>query len=243
MINLLIFHKICDQRTEQFEDVSLYILKDILADCHYEFPTIDELQNSTVAGKQVGLTFDDGNSSDFNLVFPVLREHSARATFFVVTRWLDKPGFLTTKQVRELHRAGMQIGSHSSSHPDFRKLSTAERGRELDESRKTLEDITGAVISTFAFPYGSESKDAIDAVMAAGYSHCCTSRHGVMRGMASVMPRNSIHSRTTPAAVRQVLAAGWNTRLVWKLEDAAKAAVKSSFPHGYPAIRARFVRK
>ena len=243
MINLLIFHKICDQRTEQFEDVSLVILKDILADRCYEFPTIDELRNSTVARKQVGLTFDDGNSSDFHLVFPVLREHFARATFFVVTRWLDQPGFLTTKQVRELHRAGMQIGSHSSSHPDFRKLSTAERSRELEESRKTLEDITGAVISTFAFPYGFEPEDAIDAVMAAGYSHCCTSRHGVMRGMTSVMPRNSINSGMTPDAVRRVLAAEWDTRLVWKLEDTGKAALKSSLPHAYPTIRAWLARK
>ena len=243
MKNLLVLHTIREKLPKHFEDVSAAILMEILSNQKYRFSTLDQISECAGEQLQVGLTFDDGNSSDYYLVLPALQKNFARATFFVVNRWLNLPGFLTSEQVRELHRAGMQIGSHSVSHPDFRKLSTTEQCRELDESRKTLEDLTGSAISAFAFPYGFKNKAAIDAVMAAGYKYCCASDHGVVSSAARVMPRNSIHSGMSCAAVRRVLEAGWSTRLAWKLEDNGKAAMKSSFPRVYPTIRALLVRK
>ena len=242
MINPLVLHKICDRQIDQFEDVLASTLMDILAERGYHFSTLDELPHAPNAEMRVCLTFDDGNSSDFNFVLPALRKHSARATFFIVTKWLDQPGFLTSAQVRELHCSGMQIGSHSMSHPDFRKLTVAQQNGELVESRKILEDLTGAEITSFAFPYGFKNKPAITAVLAAGYRYCCTSAHGVLSCPAMVMPRNSIHSGMSTAEVRRVLAARSGMRLAWRLEDAGKAALKSSFPRVYPAIRKLLAR-
>ena len=242
MINILVFHKISDRQVDQFEDVLASTLMGVLAERRYHFSTLDELPHAPNAEMRMCLTFDDGNSSDFDFVLPALRKHSARATFFIVTKWLDQPGFLTSVQVRELKYSGMQIGSHSMSHPDFRKLTAAQQIRELVESRKILEDLTGAEITSFAFPYGFKNKPAIAAVLEAGYSYCCTSAHGVLKRPAMVMPRNSIHSGMSTAEVRRVLAARWGMRLAWKLEDAGKAALKSSLPRAYPAIRALLAR-
>jgi peptidoglycan/xylan/chitin deacetylase (PgdA/CDA1 family) len=41
--------------------------------------------------RQVMLTFDDGYRDNYEVAFPVLREHGARATFFLATGFLDRP--------------------------------------------------------------------------------------------------------------------------------------------------------
>ena len=63
------------------------------------------------------LTFDDGGQSFYTLVADRLEAIGCRAHCFVATDYLDRPGFLTRRQVRELHARGHTIGSHSASHP------------------------------------------------------------------------------------------------------------------------------
>src|SRR3954464_13407154 len=59
--------------------------------------------------KPVLLTFDGGSAGQYTRALPLLRRHHFVATFFVMTVVLDKPGWLTSGQVRRLDRASMTI--------------------------------------------------------------------------------------------------------------------------------------
>lgn len=73
---------------------------------------------------------------------------------------------MTSQQVRELHRSGMQIGAHTVWHPILARLSHADAEREIGESKRQLESITGAPVTLFAYPNGSRGDDYDDATVA-----------------------------------------------------------------------------
>ncbi|SFZ71610.1 polysaccharide deacetylase family protein [Chitinimonas taiwanensis] len=66
---------------------------------------------------------------------------------------------MRSEQVRLLHRAGMQIGAHTCSHPILATLSDAEAEREIVDSQAALQDIIAAPVRLFAYPNGRPGKD------------------------------------------------------------------------------------
>ena len=88
----------------------------------------------------VVLTFDDGYVDTLTAALPLLRRYACRATCYVVSdcigghnRWDDGEGrarqaLMTREQIGLWLEAGMEIASHSSSHPWLQKLARA-RGR------------------------------------------------------------------------------------------------------------------
>ena len=66
---------------------------------------------------------------------------------------------MRTDQVLALHRAGMQIGAHTVSHPILARLSDDEARREIGESKRTLEGVIGSRIGLFAYPNGKPAED------------------------------------------------------------------------------------
>lgn len=66
---------------------------------------------------------------------------------------------MRSDQVHALHRAGMQIGPHTRSHPILARLDRAAAIDEVAGSREQLEDITGAPMPVFAYPNGKPGED------------------------------------------------------------------------------------
>ncbi len=62
--------------------------------------------------------------------------------------------YISLDRLREMHRAGMVIGSHSVNHLVMSKLSTAEQQREITDSFADLSSAIAAPIETFCYPYG-----------------------------------------------------------------------------------------
>ena len=62
------------------------------------------------------LTFDDGHVSNHDVALPILVEHWLKATFFIVAGRIGKGETMGWKQLRTLHAAGMEIGSHTMTH-------------------------------------------------------------------------------------------------------------------------------
>src|SRR5262249_55799319 len=86
------------------------------------------------------LTFDDGCASDYSEAFPALLELRMRATFFVVPTMVGTAGYVSWPELREMAAAGMEIGSHSLTHPFLHELDAAGVRREFGESKRILED-------------------------------------------------------------------------------------------------------
>ena len=66
---------------------------------------------------------------------------------------------MTSKQVRALHAAGMEIGAHTVTHPILAEIPLARARQEIDASRVRLEQITGAKVRLFAYPNGKPRRD------------------------------------------------------------------------------------
>jgi peptidoglycan/xylan/chitin deacetylase (PgdA/CDA1 family) len=118
--------------------------------------------------KPVLLTFDDASAGQYTDALPVLRRHRFVATFFVMTVVLDKPGWLTRRQVRALDRAGMTIGSHTWDHKDVTTYTAPDWETEVDAPTRDLEQLVGHPVRLFAYPFGLYERAAFPHLRRAG---------------------------------------------------------------------------
>ena len=180
---------------------------------------------------RVHLTFDDGGASFLDPIAGMLEERGRRGWFFITTGRIGTPGFLSADQVRELHRRGHTVGSHSDTHPTrMAALTRAEMDREWRVSLDRLSGVVGAHVTTASVPGGYYSREVGRAAAAQGIAQLFTSeptarvanvdgcmvygRYVVMRGM--------------PAAWSAGFAAGspaycWRQTALWKAKRVAKA--------------------
>ncbi len=140
--------------------------------------------------KPVVLTFDDGYIEHYEYAFPVLRQHNFPAIFFVIAgdvgktnkdwKFRDYPErrLIGWPEIEEMKGSGMTIGSHSITHPFLTKLSYEDAVREIEGSRKYLEDKTGTPIENFTYPYGDYNEVIIDIVKNHGYKTACSTLPG-----------------------------------------------------------------
>lgn len=151
---------------------------------------IDEIGD---AGGGVAVTFDDGYVSVVANALPALRQQQIPCALFVPTgswnsrpRWvasvsnaLFKERVLSCDEIRQLSSEPLvTVGSHSVSHPDLRRLDDAVVDRELIESRRELEALTGRRVRSFSFPYGAYDERVVNRARSAGYEQLFISTPG-----------------------------------------------------------------
>ncbi len=118
--------------------------------------------------KSVVLTFDDGWHNQYQYAFPILKEFGYTGTFYIISN-VRNGGYMTWDQVIELDKAGMDIQSHSATHPRLTDLDVKKLEQELVGSKKALEEKLGHSISQIAYPYYANNDQVRLAVEAAGY--------------------------------------------------------------------------
>jgi peptidoglycan/xylan/chitin deacetylase (PgdA/CDA1 family) len=152
-------------------------------------------------GRPVLLTFDDGGVSSHHPIADLLESRGWRGHFFITTDRIGTPGFLTEAHLRELHRRGHIVGSHSCSHPTrMAALTRADLDREWRQSIARLAAVLGDPVKVASVPGGYFSRDVAESAAAAGIEALFTSeptarvemldgcrvlgRYVVQRGMA-----------------------------------------------------------
>lgn len=156
----------------------------------YQTLTMKELANLTSKprGRAVVLTFDDGYIDNLAACDELVKR-GMHASWFVVSGSIGAepawPGdgrpagrLLSAVELRQMHAAGMEIGSHTVSHARMPNLDDVTLVRELVDSKAALEDAIGAAVSSFAYPYGAWDERCEAAVRRAGYTAACTTRTG-----------------------------------------------------------------
>lgn len=116
----------------------------------------------------VTTSWDDGGVDDARLA-DLLASHGVPGTFYwtVDSERFPLPSASDRNAVAD---AGMEIGSHTMTHPDMRTIRGDELRWEVTESKARLEDLMGAPITTFCYPFGYFDRIACRAVADAGYA-------------------------------------------------------------------------
>lgn len=65
---------------------------------------------------------------------------------------MDLP--MTWEEVREMSAGGMEIGSHTKTHPILTKVKDQPMAAEIRESKRVIEEKTGKEVTTIAYPVG-----------------------------------------------------------------------------------------
>jgi peptidoglycan/xylan/chitin deacetylase (PgdA/CDA1 family) len=154
-----------------------------LQDNEYHVITFSDLADYFEKGTElptlpVIISFDDGWETQFEYALPSLAKYHYAATFFVVTDYIGRPGFISWPQLQTLLTEGMRIGSHSRSHPRLTKIKDSEKlWDQIYNSKTILETQLEASVQEFAYPYGLYNAKAAAAVKQAGYRSgrgCCS---------------------------------------------------------------------
>ena len=140
--------------------------------------------------RYVALTFDDGYTDFAEAALPVLQEHKASATLFVVTdlvgrraTWLpfakeqERP-LLSWSDLEELAQHDIEIGSHGCRHLELDVIPLETARDEIERSRSEI----GAHLPSptcFAYPFGYHSARVRHLVASAGYSAACEVGRGL----------------------------------------------------------------
>lgn len=172
-----------DITPELFEEQLTY-----LEDNGYTTVSMDELSylmskgvKETDTKKRVVLSFDDGWENQYTYAYPLLKKHRMTATFYIYTHPVGYRNFLTWPQIREMRQGGMEIGSHTLTHPLFKKINEEDIRKEISESKTKIEKELGVPVRHFASPFGYSNAHIEDIIEEAGYDTGRTIYRGIVQ--------------------------------------------------------------
>ncbi len=175
-------------------------------------------------------TVDDGGVTSYTVIAPMLEDVGWRGHFFVTTDRIGTPGFVTEAHIRELHRRGHVVGSHTASHPQrMSKCSEEELLTEWRRSAARLQEILDVPTAVASVPGGYYSRRVAATADAAGIRFLFNSepvRTPQTVGDCRVLGRYCVKQSTSLDEVLGVMLGerghrarqwlGWNTRKVAK---------------------------
>jgi len=128
------------------------------------------LAHLSVTTGSTALSFDDGHISNYELALPILETHNCRAIHFLSASWIGRrDNFMDWNQVRELHKAGHEMQSHSWSHPFLTECKDEDLELELTRSKEVIEDRLGVEVTAISMPGGRWDRRVVRACAMAGY--------------------------------------------------------------------------
>jgi len=140
-------------------------------------------------GKVVGITFDDGYQNNLVHALPNLKANNFTATCYGVSglvggtnlwdagKAAQKP-LMTRQDWLSWHGAGMDVGSHTQTHSNLTELTDDSARQQIINSKKELQELLGAEVRHFCYPYGWFKPEHEDMVRAAGYVTATSTRRG-----------------------------------------------------------------
>lgn len=108
----------------------------------------------------MALTFDDGPYIYTSHILDLLDQYNAKATFFITGNNINKGHIDDTSLawpalIKRMYDGGHQIASHTWSHSDLCKITSAQRKNEMWKNEMALRNIIGVIPTYMRPPYSS----------------------------------------------------------------------------------------
>ncbi|MBU4332058.1 polysaccharide deacetylase family protein [Patescibacteria group bacterium] len=124
--------------------------------------------------KNITFSFDDGSREDLRLL-ELLNRYNLKGTFYVPKNFRLRT--LTDADVKLIART-QEIGGHTLHHQTLTELSPAQQRKEIFDSKKYLEELTGKKVGVMSYPNGPYNADIIELLKEAGYLGARTVKRG-----------------------------------------------------------------
>ncbi len=196
----------------------------VLAEAGFRGISLNEAMNYREAQgrwpeKSAVLTFDDGFANFYETAMPEITRHNFSATVFVISGHVEgrndwdapPPGLglqqmLNWRQVRELSEQGIEIGGHTRTHPDLRRLSEKEIEEEIAGGCAEISERTGRAVENFAYPYGYLNRQAEAVVQRTVRSACTTELRRTNDEPLHLLPRVDMYYLQSPQQLQSLVA-------------------------------------
>lgn len=178
---VIFYHGVKKINVRQFKKQMMYLANHCKVVRPSEINTVgDDHKHMTVA-----ITFDDGFMSVMENAVPVLQEYGLPAGIFVPVGNLNqKPNWelpekssdknevvMTKDHLRKLDNEGVEIFSHTVTHPRLSEIEDDRLQIEIKESKRILEEILGHDVIAISYPYGAHNAEVCNASREAGYKY------------------------------------------------------------------------
>lgn len=151
-----------------------------LKDRGYNVVSMSALTNffdagSSIPGKSVLITFDDGYDDFYTDAYPVLSGLGFPAAVFIPTGLMNNPGYLSWDQINQM-KSLVMFGNHTWSHKSV--VNGLDMQREISTADVQLSDHGLNSPKVFAYPYGPDTLPAEDYLNKLGYEAAFTTKPG-----------------------------------------------------------------
>ncbi|MFQ6088545.1 MAG: polysaccharide deacetylase family protein [Candidatus Methanofastidiosia archaeon] len=188
-IPILIYHEFGNSENPYFVDEEVFIEEmEYLKERGFKTFTLKEVSiyvetKTLFPERAIVLSFDDGYSSAYSFVYPILKNKEMVGSFSIVTNYIQQEGYLTEEEIGEMYAKGMEIVNHSATHRRFSEISSYELKEELGRSFGVLKSM-GIYTKIVITPHGEniEIEDYVVRGFNAYNSMNCLGQDGVLKG-------------------------------------------------------------
>ena len=132
-------------------------------------------------GRGVAISFDDGYAHLSDHLPGLIERLPFRPVIFMPAGLIGRTNdwdysyrlcptpHLDRRSIRSLVDRGVEFGSHGLSHCDLTRCTGPSLKKQLTDSRKLLQDITGQAVNSISYPFGRSDRRVAQAAAEAGY--------------------------------------------------------------------------
>jgi peptidoglycan/xylan/chitin deacetylase (PgdA/CDA1 family) len=155
----------------------------ITLDDYYQIKT----RQKKGSGREIVITFDDGDLSFLKEALPVLEKYKFPVTIFLISAKVPtgEDHSLSLAMIKDLQEkySWIDFQAHTKTHPHLKDTPDSQLKEEIFVAKRELEQMLGKPMPYMAYPFGEPTQRIIDEIEKAGYRMAFATSHAKLRGL------------------------------------------------------------